>query len=168
MIAIYATGAALGALIAWWRMPTLPQVSWLLPVAAAPQLLTLFGVRHSLLVMLSLVALCLWGLHNRQLPGIALMVIGGTLNLVTMILHGGSMPIATSTLAAVHVHVPTETLLAGSKDTAFDNLAGVWLLLSDWIIVRLGVKTIIASPGDLLLVIGIVRWLTAHRKEHPS
>jgi hypothetical protein len=62
-----------------------------------------------------------------------------------------------ATLAHVGRAVEPGVLLAGSKDIA---VAGSPLsLLADWMPLETPLFTIIASPGDLLVLAGIVFWL---------
>lgn len=163
LLSIYlAGGLIVAALALWWPAPRLR--AWpLLALAALPQLLIIAGVRTAALALLSAVALALWGWQNRRIAGIPLAVAGGLLNLGTMLVHGGAMPVHPATLAQIGVSAATGTVLVGSKDLVADLT--LTALLGDWIIIPLRVVTLVVSPGDLLVLAGIALWLLAGRKE---
>lgn len=163
LLSVYAVGALIVGLAALW-LP-LPSVrAWpLLVVAALPQLPVIAGVRGPALTLVSAAALALWGWHNRRSAGLLLATAGCLLNLGTMLVHGGAMPIHPDTLARIGIAASPGTALLGSKDLASDLAATAFL--GDWIIVPLHIVTLVVSPGDLLVVAGITLWLLAGRKE---
>jgi hypothetical protein len=163
LLSVYAVAALLVGLAALW-LPVPPLRAWpLLVVAALPQLPVIAGIRGPALVLISAVALALWGWQNRRSAGPLLAAAGCLLNLGTMLVHGGAMPIHPDTLARIGITASPGTALVGSKDLAADLAATA--LLGDWIIVPLHVVTLVVSPGDLLVVAGITLWLFAGRKE---
>jgi hypothetical protein len=163
LLTVYAVGALLVGLAALW-LPIPPVRAWpLLAVAALPQLPIIAGIRGPALALISAAALALWGWQNRGSAGMLLATAGCLLNLGTMLVHGGAMPIHPDTLAQIGVTASPGTALAGSKDLAADLAATA--LLGDWIIVPLQLVTLVVSPGDLLVVAGIALWLLAGRKE---
>jgi hypothetical protein len=163
LLAIYAVGALIAGAAALW-LPLQPLRAWpLLLVAALPQLPALAGLRSPALTLISIIALALWGWRNRHSWGAVLATAGCLLNLGTMLVHGGAMPIHPDTLAQIGMAAPTGTALLGSKDLVADLAATA--LLGDWIIVPLNIVTLVVSPGDLLVVAGIALWLVAGQKE---
>ncbi len=90
-------------------------------------------------------------------PGVLIIALGVMLNLLVMACYGGAMPISTDVLAQLGHLAPHGVVMAGSKDVVIQspNLA----LLSDWIILLSGSRIIVASPGDLIAVVGIAYWL---------
>lgn len=163
LLSVYAVGALLVGLAALW-LPVPPIRAWpLLIVAALPQLPIIAGIRGPALVLISAVALVLWAWQNRHSAGALVASAGCLLNLGTMLVHGGAMPVHPDTLARIGVTASPGTALIGSKDLASDLAATA--LLGDWIIVPLHVVTLVVSPGDLLVVAGIALWLLAGRKE---
>jgi len=161
LLLIYLTIAGLAGAVALLRPVQLPRAWPLLALAALPQALTIAGVRHSALALLSLAFCLAWCWENRGLPGAALLSAGLCMNLLVMAAHGGAMPVRTDQLAALGVDVAHGTALAGSKDTAVDASALWWL--GDWLSVQKPPFAIVASPGDLLVVAGLARWLLARR-----
>jgi len=161
LLTVYLFVAGLAGAAALWMPVRLPVRWWLLALAALPQLPALVGVRHSGLSLLSL-GLCLaWAWANRGLPGLRLLTLGLGLNLLVMALHGGSMPISTDRLADLGVALPAGSVLLGAKDVAVAGSPIWWL--GDWMTVRYSPYALTASPGDLLVLAGLARWLLAAR-----
>jgi hypothetical protein len=67
------------------------------------------------------------------------------------------MPIRADILASLGQVAAPGTILVGSKDVVIDTSA-LWML-SDWIILALGAKKVVVSPGDLIIVAGVAWWL---------
>jgi hypothetical protein len=156
---LYLSIALLAGIIAFVRPPRLPRAVYLLALACVPQVLAMQGVRHSLLALAGLLLCLRWYWLNRDLPGALLLMIGIVLNLGTMVLHGGAMPITTATLAALGVDLPAGTVIAGSKDVVVAGSPIWWL--GDWIRVVTPWNNWIISPGDLLVAAGLLHWLLA-------
>jgi Family of unknown function (DUF5317) len=163
---VYLAGALLVGACAFW-LPVPRFRAWpLLALAALPQAVTLIGMGGPLPTLLSGAALALWGWENRAIPGIALIIGGSLLNLGTMLVHGGAMPIHPATLARIGIVASPGMALAGSKDVVADLPATA--LLGDWIILPLERIYLVVSPGDLLVVAGISAWLFAGHQEQRS
>jgi hypothetical protein len=80
------------------------------------------------------------------------------MNLLTMALHGGSMPLHAGTIAAFGQTIAPGTILVGSKDVVVQS--SPLGLLADWLVfwVSSG-KVVVVSPGDLIVIAGILYWL---------
>lgn len=156
---LYAGCALIGMALAFWRPPTMPRHWLLVAIAAAPQIGILLGLQLPGMFLITACALCAWGLYNRTIPGVAIIAFGMLLNMLVMACYGGAMPIRTDTLAQIGQSAAPGALLAGSKDIATQT--PVLGILSDWIIISLSGRTIVASPGDLIAVAGLIIWLLA-------
>lgn len=158
LLLLYCVIALLVAVISLWSRPQFPCASFLLLVAALPQVASLYGVRHPVLVLFSLVFVGIWVFDNRTIPGIPLIMVGVSLNLIVMAFHGGSMPILVETLERIGASVAPGTTLIGSKDLVVAETP-FWFLV-DWMTVfSFGEIKITSSPGDLIVVVGIFWWL---------
>lgn len=162
LLTTYLVVALLAGAVALWLPVQLPAAPWLLALAALPQLLALVGVRHAGLALLSLTLCCAWGWRNRRLPGVALVILGLGLNLAVMALHGGAMPITIDRLADLGSSAAHGTALIGSKDVAVASSPIWWL--GDWMTFQHPPYSLTASPGDLIVVIGLARWLIAAQR----
>jgi len=163
----YLACACGAALLALWRVPRMPCSLLLLAIAAVPQLGAILGIRIPGMFLVSAVALVAWLLRNRSIAGVPTVAAGSLLNLLPMALHGGAMPVHPETLLALGRVATPGTLLGGSKDIV--AASPLWLL-SDWLIVPIDGWRIVASPGDLIVCIGVVWWLlySRHPKEERS
>jgi hypothetical protein len=158
LLLFYCVIALLVAVISLWSKPQFPRASFLLLVAALPQVASLYGVRHTALALFSLVFVGIWVFYNRTIPGIPLIMVGVSLNLIVMAFHGGSMPVLVETLERVGASVAPGTPLIGSKDLVVAETP-FWFL-ADWITVfSLGEVKVTSSPGDLIVGGGICWWL---------
>lgn len=161
VIQLYTLCALSGAALAFWRAPQLPRYNLLLVIAAVPQLGALYGIRISGMFLVSVLAVGIWCVANCAVAGIPATALGVAMNLLVMALHGGAMPIYVETLAQVGVVAAPGALLPGSKDIVVQTaLLG---LLADWLVLRVGASTFVASPGDLVVVIGLLWWLLLSR-----
>ena len=165
MLTISIFGALLSAALAFWRRPQMPRFWPLLAVAIVPQVGNLVGIRISGMFFVAIAVIGIWCIYNRDIPGTAVVAVGIGLNLLVMGFHGGSMPVcADILLRAFDVIVAPGTILVGSKDVVIDTSA-LWLL-SDWIILALGGKKVVVSPGDLIIIAGVAWWLLfSHKPE---
>lgn len=151
-------GGVIAAVIAVVRAPQLPQRWPLLGIAAIPAGALSFGVAHTLLCLSAIACITLWVWCNRRLSGSLLIAAGALLNLSVMAFHNGAMPITDTTLRAIGHVAPVGALLLGSKDIVIE--ASVWGWLGDWMIIPLGAERVmVASPGDVVLALGILWWL---------
>lgn len=165
-LALALVGAVFGGGLALWRAPRLPRCWLLLAIAAVPQLAVIRGMYLEILSLISIAAIAAWYWLNRDIAGIAIMTVGALLNLMVMVYHGGAMPIHQETMQALGYPSPAGTVLGGSKDVVVAS-SGLWWL-ADWLVVSLGDRVIVFSPGDTLLVGGIVRWLLSSRTSERS
>ena len=166
-VAIAFVGALVSAAIAIWRKPQLPGYWPVLALALLPQIANLVGLRVAGMFFWAMVAVFVWCMLNYAVSGALVVALGVGMNLLPMAWHSGYMPIRTDILAEIGQIVSPGTVLLGSKDIAV--LSSPLWLLSDWIIVRLPSGPIVASPGDAVVVFGIVWWLVfSHRPEKES
>ncbi len=156
-LAIILIGALGSAALALWRRPQIPRFWPLLVIAAVPQLGNLLGVRVTGMLFIAIAAIGIWCLANRSVRGALIVAAGAGLNLLVMAFHGGSMPIRADVVAAIGYVAAPGAALIDSKDVVVHSSA-LWLL-SDWIVVPLGSTSMAISPGDMLVVAGIVWWL---------
>lgn len=160
LLTLYIAGACFCGLIAVVREPQLPRYWLLLLIAAIPQLGLIFGIDIPGMFLVTAICITLWGISNHTISGVAITSIGMLLNLLPMAAHGGRMPIH---IDAVSVHSGSTsaigTLLVGSKDIVVSG--SPLLLLSDHIPLVFNNFTLIASPGDLVVVAGVLWWLIA-------
>src|SRR5215211_1986596 len=168
VLLLYLSCALVGAMVAFWRAPRMPRYWLLLAIAAVPQLGNLLGVWISGMFLVSVGAIFVWCLCNRAIAGVPTIAVGVVMNLMVMAFHGGAMPIHAATLAQIGYAVAPGTLLMGSKDLVVQTAAlGV---LADWLVLPAGVTTFIASPGDLVVLIGVIWWLLfsyTHERPRP-
>jgi len=146
----------------------MPRHNLLLAIAAAPQAASMLGLRLGWMFAISLCAIGLWCWLNRSLAGGTCIALGAGMNMLAMAFHGGAMPIHASTLAAVGRAATPGMLLNGSKDVVVQASSLGWL--ADWLVVHVGAIIVVASPGDLLLAVGIFYWLLvspSQRKDLP-
>ena len=167
LLILSTVGACLGAVLAFWRPPRMPRAKLLLVVAVVPQIAAMSGFRALWLFLISATAIGLWCFYNRTLAGAWCITIGAAMNLLTMAVHGGSMPLHAGTIAAFGQTIAPGTIMVGSKDIVVQSSPVG--LLADWLVfwVSSG-KAVIASPGDLVVIAGILYWLLfspAQRKE---
>jgi hypothetical protein len=164
ILLLYVCFALAGATLTLWRPPRMPRYWLLLAIAAVPQLGSLLGVWIPGMFLISVGAIALWCLCNRAIPGIPAVAVGVMLNLLVMAFHGGAMPVHAATLAELGQPFAPGTLLMGSKDIVVQS-ATLWML-SDWLVLPAGVTTFVASPGDLIVLFGVVWWLLfSHEQE---
>jgi hypothetical protein len=153
--------AVLAAAVTFWRMPRLPRDSYLLLFAVLPLGASIVGIQIPWLFLISMVAVAIWGMRNRGIGGLPIVVVGVCLNVLVMVLHGGRMPIETSVLARLGEMVSPGTILHGSKDIAVES-SPLWML-SDWITLAVRGYSFVVSPGDVLVLTGLLWWLLADR-----
>lgn len=162
LMLLYIIGAVIAGFLAIWRAPRMPRYSLLLLIAAIPQLGVLFGVRIAGMFLVTAATVIIWCVYNRRIGGVPLLTLGIVLNLLPMAFHGGAMPIHAATLAQFGDASVPGMLLAGSKDVVVASTP--FALLSDWIVLPSAI-TIVASPGDVVALLGILWWLLFSRTE---
>lgn len=168
VLLLYLSLALAGATLALWRPPRMPRYWLLLAIAAVPQLGGLLGLWIPYMFLISVTAIFVWCVCNRAIAGIPAVAVGVIMNLLVMAFHGGAMPIHVDTLAQIGHSFAPGTLLMGSKDIVVQS-ALLWVL-SDWLVLPAGATTFVASPGDLVVIVGVIWWLLLshpHEKEQP-
>jgi hypothetical protein len=116
------------------------------------------GFRALWAFLISAAAVGLWCFYNRTLAGAWCITLGAVMNLATMTLHGGSMPLHAGTIAAFGQTIAPGTILVGSKGVVVQS--SPLGLLADWLVFRINSgKAVAASPGDLIVIAGILYWL---------
>lgn len=164
MLTLSIIGAVLSGALAFWRRPKLPRYWPLLVIALVPQVGNLVGIRIPGMFFVAIAVIGIWCAYNRAIPGTAVVAVGIGLNLLVMGFHGGLMPIRADVLTTFGLVAAPGTVLVGSKDVVIDTSA-LWLL-SDWIILAIGARKVVVSPGDLIIVAGVAWWLLfSHRPE---
>lgn len=162
LFTVYLIIALAGAFIAFWRAPQWPRFNLLLLIAAIPQIGNVLGVRISGMFLVSVAAIVIWCLCNHEILGVLVVAAGAVMNLLVMAMHGGAMPVRADILADLGYHFDVGTLLAGSKDVVVHG-SPFWML-SDWLAISTDLFTLLVSPGDLLIVGGILVWLLLSRE----
>lgn len=169
LLAIYAGCAVAIGLIALAHEPQIPRYWPLLVIAALPQLALVYGVTIPGNVIISAICVAGWGILDRAVAGIPFTAGGMLLNLLAMAPHGGRMPIHIDLVSGLVDTPRIGAALAGSKDVVVAGSPLLWL--SDHIPISFQQFSLIASPGDLIVVIGILWWLlrstpAARRRDH--
>jgi hypothetical protein len=157
--------------LAFWRSPEIPRYWPLLLViafAAGLQGGGLLGVQLPGMFFVVVIGFAIWLRYNYKIPGVAIVALGAALNFTAMAFHGGAMPIRVDVLARFGVSMEPGTLLGGSKDIVVQDSPVA--LLSDWIIIPVGegMRAIVTSPGDLVIVTGLLYWLLFSRAPKPE
>ena len=119
--------------------------------------------------------LALWP-HRRRL-GTWVIFVGLAANLAAVIANGGLMPIERTSVAAAlgagrADRYALGAWIPGSKDVLVTRASGRAVALGDSIVVRAGRRGIVASPGDVVILAGVlllvgeasVGWQRAHRR----
>jgi hypothetical protein len=163
LLVLYLVCAIVAGGLAMWRSPRMPR-SWpLLVIAALPQGAALLGIRMPGLFLISVAAIGVWCLRNYAIIGVPMMSLGIALNLLVMGLYGGAMPIQVHTMAQIGQPMAVGALPLGSKDIVVQS--AYLALLFDWIVLSFSGITIVASPGDVILITGIMWWLLFSYKQ---
>lgn len=153
---IYLVLALIFGIIAFFAHPKMPNSLWLIGIAALPQLAMIAGLSAQGWWPLTLVMMMVWGYRNRTVAGVPIVLIGVLLNLVAIAVHQGSMPVHANVLADQGITAAPSELIAGTKDIVV-TASPVWWL-ADWIVIPIPTIILIASPGDLIFLIGILVW----------
>ena len=164
ILTLYLCCSLAGAALTLWRPPRMPRYWLLLAIAAVPQIGSLLGIWIAGMFLVSVTAIFIWCLCNRMIAGIPAVAAGVIMNLLVMAFHGGAMPIHAETLARIGYVFAPGTLLMGSKDVVVQS-AALWML-SDWLVLPAGATTYVASPGDVVVMVGVIWWLLfSHPRE---
>ncbi|MDZ4719906.1 MAG: DUF5317 family protein [Roseiflexaceae bacterium] len=157
LFVFYGITALVCGVAALFRSPRLPRYWLLLMAAALPQIALIGGIQDPLLTIFSAICLATWGLLNRTIIGLPIVSIGMLMNMLAMVAHGGRMPIDSAVLAGLGHTVEPGAILLGSKDVVVDGSLFLWL--SDHLVIGTGKLALIASPGDVVLLIGLLCWI---------
>jgi Family of unknown function (DUF5317) len=147
-----------------WPPAQLPRHNLLLLIAVIPQLGTLSGWHSLALLGITTSAAVLWCLSNRSLAGSAIIAVGLITNALPMAAYGGRMPIHERTLSQLGIVAAPGTVLTESKDIVTASQSPM-MWLADWILLPTPLGMIAASPGDLVLVLGIFWWVWTSTQE---
>jgi hypothetical protein len=102
--------------------------------------------------------------RNRHLPGMRLVLVGVTFNLLAIAANGGYMPITADALARVGAgdaayQMPLGSVIAGSKDVLVASQSAPFWMLGDALVIPEPFPWPTAmSAGDILLSTGVF-WL---------
>ncbi len=101
----------------------------------------------------------LWPYRRRL--GVWVMFVGLTANLCVIVANGGLMPLERSTLARAVGYEHADTFatgawMRGSKDVLVESGGGRLPALGDIIVVPIGQKGFVASPGDIVIWSGLL------------
>lgn len=157
LTSVYVGFAAIIGLIALVREPDIPRHWPLLLIAAIPQAALIYGVEIPGNVIISAICIAGWGILDRATAGVPCIAGGMLLNLLAMAAHGGRMPIHSDLVTGAAGQPALGEALAGSKDVVVAGSPLLWL--SDHIPISVQHITIIASPGDLIVIAGILWWM---------
>jgi len=164
--------------IAWMRGGRLSRLGlvtfrlwWVVPVVALAQSLairyldstsrlSLWNPRPLILIGSYVI---LWGVvfRNCQLPGMWLVLLGVTFNLVAIAANGGYMPITPEALARIGAgslayEMPSGSVVRGSKDVLLPRGGARFWMLGDILVIPEPFPWPTAmSVGDLLLAVGV-------------
>jgi hypothetical protein len=169
LLAGLATGGRLhGLTTIRFRWPLLVVVALLIKEAGTAWPLSEMAITPYLFTV-SLAALIAWAVwHARQMPGMWLVALGMTSNLVVVLANGFRMPAfrGTPSVFKYLLQGPIGQYIHGGPDT---RLA----FLSDWIGMPGPIGVLFPqgySPGDLLVMVGLVLvlFMATHRELHSS
>jgi hypothetical protein len=157
LFVFYGITALLCGVAALFRSPRLPRAWGLLAAAGLPQIALIIGIESFWLALISAICIAIWGLLNRTIIGLPIVSLGMLMNMLAMVAHGGRMPIDSAVLARLGHTVEPGVILLGSKDVVVDGSLFLWL--SDHLVIGTGKLALIASPGDVVLLIGLLCWI---------
>lgn len=155
LLTFYACIALLCGLIALVRSPETPRHWLLLVIAAVPQIGLTYGIDIPVMVLVSAACVALWGIANARSGGLVIAALGMLMNLLAMAMHGGRMPISAALVAEIGWPYAVGDIIAGSKDVVVATSPLLWL--SDHLVVDM--LGLVASPGDVVVLLGILWWL---------
>jgi hypothetical protein len=160
----------------WWVVPAIAVVQSLtIRFLDSPSRLKLWHPRP-LIMIASYVVLWIVVWKNRRLPGMWVVLVGVTFNLIAVAANGGYMPIPPGALARIGAgeaayQMPAGSIVPGSKDVLLSpQQARFWMLGDIWVIPEPFPRPTATSIGDWLLVIGVFLFIvrTARSAELPS
>jgi hypothetical protein len=160
----------------WWVVPliTIAQ-SVVIRFSRSPSRLMLWHPRP-LIVIVSYLVLWIVVWLNRRLPGMGIVLLGVTLNLIAIAANGGYMPISPEALARIGAgeaayQRPAGSVVLGSKDVLLPHQLAHFSMLGDAIVVPEPFPWPTAmSVGDCMLAAGVFWFIvrTTRTTAHPS
>ena len=118
------------------------------------------GIAVRIVVPMTIAAVPLALSSFRHRIGVWIMFVGMAANLAAILANGGLMPIQRDTLVeaageARAAQYATGDWVSGSKDVLVGPDGGHLVALGDGIIIRFGSAGVVASPGDLVVWVGL-------------
>ena len=158
----------------WWVVPVVAVVQSLsVSLMTSTSRLNLLNPRPLIMIgsYIVLWAVVFW---NRQLPGMALVLVGVTLNFIAIAANGGYMPITPQALARIGAgqlayRMPLGSVVMGSKDVLLQpNGARFWMLGDNLVIPEPFPWPTAMSIGDIFLAVGVFCFIvrTMRSKSH--
>jgi hypothetical protein len=178
-------GLLAGMMRAWWagreyQVPNLRHI-WLVFLAVVPQLFAFYlpitpkwipeRLTSGILIVSQLVLLIFVWINRRQ-PGLWMLGLGLTLNLLVISLNGGWMPISPQVVAKVAPHTPVEVWQTGdrlwnSKDKVLPiEDTRLWWLSDLFVFLSWSSYRVAFSLGDILIAGGVLWLLWAQGGAH--
>jgi hypothetical protein len=145
----------------WWVVPVVAVVQSLsVSLMTSTSRLNLLNPRPLIMIgsYIVLWAVVFW---NRQLPGMALVLVGVTLNFIAIAANGGYMPITPQALARIGAgqlayRMPLGSVVMGSKDVLLQpDGARFWMLGDNLVIPEPFPWPTAMSIGDIFLAVGV-------------
>ena len=145
----------------WWVVPVVAVVQSLsVSLMTSTSRLNLLNPRPLIMIgsYIVLWAVVFW---NRQLPGMALVLVGVTLNFIAIAANGGYMPITPQALARIGAgqlayRMPLGSVVMGSKDVVLQSDgARFWMLGDNLVIPEPFPWPTAMSIGDAFLAVGV-------------
>jgi hypothetical protein len=117
------------------------------------------AVRIVVPTTIALTPLAIWP-HRRHL-GVPVILVGLFANLCVIVANGGLMPLEQSTLVSAVGYEKSDTYttgewIRGSKDVLVEDGKGRLPALGDIIVVPIGKRGLVASPGDIVIWSGLL------------
>ena len=148
----------------WWAIPLVALAqSIVVRFAHTPSQMRLWHPRPTVMIA-SYVALWVVVWRNRHLPGMRVVLVGVTFNLLAIAANGGYMPITADALAQIGAgnaafQMPVGSVIAGSKDVLLARQSALFWMLGDVLVIPEPFPWPAAvSVGDILLSFGVF-WL---------
>ena len=148
----------------WWVVPLIATVqSLLIRLPHPPSRLDLWHPRPLLMIASYVI---LWAVVwlNRHLPGMGVVLVGVSCNLLVIAANGGYMPLAPESLERMQTgvsQIPLGNVLAGSKDVLLARQQTPFWILGDVLVIPEPFPWPTAmSIGDVLLAVGVFLLIT--------
>ena len=148
----------------WWAIPIVALAqSLVIRFAHTPSQMRLWHPRPTAMIA-SYAGLWIVVWCNRRLPGMWIVLVGVSFNLLAIAANGGYMPITAGALALVGAgsaahQMPVGSVIAGSKDVLVASQSAPFWMLGDVLVIPEPFPWPTAmSVGDILLSLGVF-WL---------